>query len=291
VSTILSSMSEIVRVGGWALRGIGYPFGVAERGVRLLAWSEAAGGEAIKSLRLSEAAVERSHSADPCERQGDPASGRTLHAKGRHLIEIGAPAIDLVTHDARHASIGHVAVDGVFGLGFLPSLANLIAHRKLSGIFFYGAADADRLLAGWPRTGWLVVQTTAQGTLFAHGDLDDKVCGVLRSALAEARGTTPARFADRALTDIEAAVATGPLGYMGVLAVSDERVLVRQLLETVQSLPGGAETIDFAGRVADALTHGVPINADDLRYLYDLELRTWAPTSERSRSQAGYGVY
>jgi hypothetical protein len=56
-------------------------------------------------------------------------------------------------------------------------------------------------------------------------------------------------------------------------------------------LPDGVETMDLPRRVADALIHGVPIDADDLKYLYELELRTWAPTSERSRSQAGYGVY
>ena len=291
MTRILSSMSEIVRVGGWALRGIGYPFGVAERGVRLLAWTEAAGGEAIKSLRLSEAAVEQSHSADPCERTGDPASGRTLHAKGRHLLEIGAPAVDLVTHDARHASIGHVAVDGVFGLGFLPALANLLAHRKLSGIFCYGAAEADPRPDGWSRAGWLVVDTTAQGPRFVHGTLEGQVGAILRSALSKARGTMPTQFSDRALGDIEAAAATRPLGYTGILAVSDARVLVRDLAQTMPSLPDGVEIMDFPGRVADALTHGVPIDADDLKYLYDLELRTWAPTSERSRSQAGYGVY
>jgi len=97
----------------------------------------------------------------------------------------------------------------------------------------------------------------------------------------------PAPFTNRVLRDIQAATATGPLGYMGILAVSD----ARGVRETIQALPDTAQTIDYPERVANALTHGVPIGADDLKYLYDLELRTWAPTSERSRSQAGYGVY
>ncbi len=291
MSTVLSSMSEILRVGGWALRGIGYPFGVAERGVRLLAWNEATGGEAIKSLRLSESAVEKSHSADPCERVGDSVSGRTVHAKGRHLLEIGAPAIDLVTHDARHASVGHVAVDGVFGLGFLPALADLLAHRKLSGILFYGVGERDRLPDGWSRAGWLLVQTTAEAPLFAHGNLEGKAGAALRSALTKARSTMPAQFVDGALKDIEAVAAANSPGYMGFLALSGTHSLVRDLLETMESLPDEVERVDFHRRIADALSNGVPVDAEDLKYLYDLELRTWAPTSERSRSQAGYGVY
>jgi hypothetical protein len=290
VTTILSSMSEILRVGGWALRGIGYPFGVAERGVRMLAWIEATGGEAVRHLRLSEAAVEASHSAAPCEHCGDSCSGRTVHANGRHLLEFGAPAIDLVTHDARQASVGHVAVDGVFGFGFLPSLANLLAHRKLSGIFFYGATKTDPLPDGWSRAGWLAVQRTAEAPVFARGGLQGKVGEALRGVLARAEGTMPSRFLDLAVADIEATAAV-EIGYIGVLAMFAAHPLARNLLETMRSLPGEVTMLDYPRRVAHALSHGVPIDAEDLKYLYDLELRTWAPTSERSRSQAGYGVF
>ncbi len=291
MSRVLSSMSEILRVGGWALRGIGYPFGVAERGVRLLAWTEAAGGEAIKSLRLAEPAVAQSHGAAPCERAGDPGAGRVLRANGRHLIEIGAPAVDLVTHDARHTAAGHLAVHDVFGLAFLPSLGNLLAHRQLSGVFIFGAAEVDRLPLGWPRKGWLAVQAGAKGPVFVHGNLEGTVGAAVRSALRDAGSALAPRLADGAIKDIEAAVASGPLGYMGILAVSDSSVLVRDLLEMMRSFPEGVEFVDFPGRISTALSEGVPMEAGDLKYLYDLELRTWAPTSERSRSQAGYGVY
>jgi hypothetical protein len=284
-------MSEILRVGGWALRGIGYPFGIAERGVQFLAWTEAAGGKAVKHLRLAEAAVAHSHRAAPCEHGGDSGSGRTVHAKGRHLLEIGASSIDLVTHDARHASVGHVAVDGVFGFGFLPSLANLLAHRKLSGIFLYGAADTDRLPEGWSRRGWLAVQRTADGSVFARGGLEGKAGEALRRGLARAEGTMPPRLLDRALEDMEATVVAGRVGYIGILAMFAAHPWVRSLQETMRSLPEESTVLDFPRRVAHALSNGVPIEAEDLKYLYDLELRTWAPTSERSRSQAGYGVF
>jgi len=59
----------------------------------------------------------------------------------------------------------------------------------------------------------------------------------------------------------------------------------------MRGLTGDLELIDFPRGIANALSAGVPMDADDIKYLYDLELRIWAPTSERSRSQTGYGVY
>jgi hypothetical protein len=287
----MSSMSEILRVGGWALRGIGYPFGVAERGVRLIAWSEAAGGKAIAGLRLAEPAVAQSHSAAPSERAGDSGAGRVVHAKGRYLLEIGAPAVDLVTHDARRASVGHVTVDGIFGLGLLPSLADLLARRKLSGVFIYGAAEADPMLDGWARTGWLMVHWAEAGPVFAHGDLEGATGVGLRDSLGEMRGALPSQLLDGAISDIAAAFSASADGYMGILVVSQAHALVRDLVATMRGLSEDVALVDFPRRIADALSNGIPMEAEDLKYLYGLELRTWAPTSERSRSQAGYGVY
>jgi hypothetical protein len=240
---------------------------------------------------LAEDAIVQSHSAAPLERAGRPASGRTIHGKGRHLVEIGPPAIDLVTHDARHASAGHVAVDGVIGLGFLPSLANLLAHRMLSGIFLYGAAEVDQMADGWSRMGWLVVQTKASGPVFTRGTLEGEGGVALGSTLEKMRAVIPVQLLDRALGGIAATDAAKPRGYMGVLVVSGPHELVGELLEVMRSLSPEAKRIDFPGRIADALRNGVPMEVEDLKYLYGLELRTWAPTSERSRSQAGYGVY
>ncbi len=291
MSTVVSSMSEILRVGGWALRGIGYPFGVAERGVRLLAWSEATGGKAIAGVRLAEPAVAQSQSAAPCERAGTIRLGRTVHAKGRHLLEIGPPAVDLVTHDARHASVGHVAVDGVFGLSLMSALADLLARRRLSALFLYGAAEADSMPAGWSRTGWLMVHWAPNSPVFAHGSLEGGTGAALREALRDKRGALPSQLLDRAVDDIAAAAAASACGYMGILAMSESHAVVRDLVGTMCGRSGDVALVDFPRLIAEALTSGILMDADDLKYLYDLELRTWAPTSERSRSQAGYGVY
>ncbi|MGV6874125.1 hypothetical protein ACUSIJ_15740 [Pseudochelatococcus sp. B33] len=291
MSAVLSSVSEIARVGGWALRGIGYPFGIAERGVRLLTWSEAVGGQAIRGLRLAEDAIGESLMAGQCRHEGDASAGRTVQALGRHLLEIGAPVIDLATCDARRATIGHVAADGVFGLGLLPSLAHLLAQRRLSGLLSYRAEADDFLPDGFPAAGWMIVRggPGRAECEFIHGSFEGETGDLLRSALSGVAGVVPAGMRERVLRDIEE-IAGGRRGRMGALAVADPGPSIDGLLAALR--PGqGVRSIDFTGHFADALANGVPIDAGDLHYLYGLEVRTWAPTSERSRSQAGYGVF
>ena len=54
---------------------------------------------------------------------------------------------------------------------------------------------------------------------------------------------------------------------------------------------GGAAEDNLAARVDAAWRSGFETEIDDIKYLYQLETRAWAPTSERSRSQAGYGKF
>ena len=144
---------------------------------------------------------------------------------------------------------------------------------------------------GWRPSGWLMVHSAASGPVFAHGTLEGEAEAALRKALDRSRGALAPQLLDRAIENIAAVGAARRFGDMSVLAVSDAHALVRDFLETMLSLPEAPELVDFPRRIEHALSNGVPMDVDDLKYLYDLELRTWAPTSERSRSQAGYGVY
>ncbi len=222
MSAVMSSMAEIIRVGGWALRGLGYPFGVAERAVPLLAWTEAATGGAMRGIRLAEHDIVASYAAPRLEWRGP----QRLDAHGRHLLEIGPPAIDCITVEARKTGRASLTLSDCIGLAFAPALAAMLAHRRLAGRMTSDAGTVDF------RPGFI--------GLSAPGGTDANPGAIV----IDCRPNAP--------------------------ATSGENLL---------------------DKVAAAWRDGVPTTEEDLRYLYQLEVRTWAPTSERSRSQAGYGKF
>jgi hypothetical protein len=284
VSEVLSSMSELMRVGGWALRGLGYPFGAAERGIRFVAWTEAVGGEAIAGLRRAEPMIASSIEAPTTTFCRDASGGWLVAAHNRHLVEVGPPAIDLATADARANAIGHVALGEVFGFELATSLADLLVRRGLVALLVYRVADGETGNAA-RRGGWLIAGGTER-PVFTFGS----TAGDARKALWNALGTgEPA--AEMVARDMDDANGSTSLGYLGATALAPESPIARRLLEHARSSAPGTESIDYVARLQNAYRDGIPMQVEDLQYLYDLEMRTWAPTSERSRAQAGYGVY
>src|SRR5882724_6910839 len=111
----LASMSEIVRVGGWALRGAGFPFGVAERGTRLLAFIEAVHGGAVRDVCAHESTIARAAALQQIGHLRRADGGWELDGGGRHLIEAGPPLADLATSDARLRGEGHARLSHAVG--------------------------------------------------------------------------------------------------------------------------------------------------------------------------------
>jgi hypothetical protein len=287
MTTVLASVSEIARVGGWALRGLGYPFGTAERAVRLLTWAEVVGCGAVGAVRHAEAAIEASLTAAPLIHRRD-AHGRRVSATDRHLLEVGGAIVDLVSADARQGMAGRVVADGVIGFSLLPALANLLASRRLSGVLVYRAPQVDRLPDGFARDGWLSVNV-GNDVEFAQGALQDDT-GVESLLLASAGSRDLYGDSIRTLVNEILPVTSGSSGRLGVLATKDILSAGRQA-EQGGTLSSNSRFVDYRARFAAALKNGVPMQSGDLDYLYALEMRTWAPTSERSRGQAGYGLY
>ncbi len=260
----LISMSEIMRVAPWSLRALGHPFGTAERATRLLAWTQAAIGHGLDLLRAGEAAIAASNRLPPPQRTGDHLTGRRIRAGGRNLFEIGPPAIDLATCDARLHGQGEVVVDGAIGSLLVPSLASLAGRRGLSAILVYRPVTGDVRLDGWADEGWVAVVRRGEAMAYFGGPLD---------RLPAMTACLPC-LAGKALAFAEAGAGAGLAIFAGV-AQADGRA------------PALA-TIDHDERVARAYREGLEVPAEDLAHLYALERITWAPTSERSRKQAGY---
>jgi hypothetical protein len=265
VARQLVSMSEIMRVGPWSLRALGHPFGTAERATRLLTWTQAALGHGLDLLRIGETQLAASNRLPPSRRSGDGTAGRRIEAGGRNLFELGPPAVDLATCDVRLRGFGDVVVDDAIGALLVPSLADLAARRGLNALFVWRAAPGDIRLEGCPDDGWVACVQSPNGPAFFRGAPD---------RLADAAQRFAPDLRRRALRFVE----TGGPGKLGIFAgdmAGDGRA------------PALAAA-DFAERVAEAYRKGIEVPSEDLAHLYALERITWAPTSERSRKQAGY---
>lgn len=271
MSTQLVSMSEIMRVAPWSLRALGHPFGVAERATRLLTWTQAAVGHALKLLRIGEKQLTASTRAPAAAREGDGVSGRRLNARGRNLLELGPPAVDLATCDARISGIGDVVIDSAIGTLMVPAMADLAVRRDLTTVIAYRAGPGEVPLDGWPADGWIAAFRGTDGPRFEVGDI-----GSLGTIVDVFSGEMKARLLKHAAI---LSTAGTPSSSVVTIAATRDRVSALDVL-------GGR--IDYTEQVARAYRSGLEVAAEDLEHLYALERITWAPTSERSRKQAGY---
>lgn len=267
MTTRLVSMSEIMRVAPWSLRALGHPFGVAERATRLVTWTQAAIGHGLEMLRVGESKLAASMHAPAALRRGDGAAGRYIDAQGRNLLELGPPAIDLVTCDARASGTGDIMIENAIGTLLVPAMADLAVRRDLVAVVAYRAVAGEIGIAGVMAEGWVATCRTSDGPKFFSGGLDS-----LHAMADLFDGEMKARL----------------LKHVGALASGDAFVTIAASTSTGAVPTGDAQTVDYAERVARAYRAGIEVATEDLDHLYALERITWAPTSERSRKQAGY---
>jgi hypothetical protein len=251
------AVGEIRRVAAWALRGLGMPFGVADRAAPLVTWAEAVEGEALRALRLATPWLDGPKPAT-WHRQESAASW-TFDATGRSLLELGPVAVDLLTLAARTGHVGQVDLRNVVDPVFLSGVARLAAKRGVGLVAV--SPDIDLTLCGTPVAS-LWAFPGPQGPMF--NEL------ALRSALAQ----------DLGIEDRLARPASGGRGGGTITILSYRPDETRAAGESV------APRFDAEARFAWAQAHGAPVAREDIAHLYGLEMRTWAPTSERSRTQA-----
>lgn len=280
----LASMSEIVRVGGWALRGVGFSFGVAERGTRLLAWTEAVHGGGVRSLYAHETTIACAGTLEKIARSRRPDGSWEIVSGERHLLEVGPPLVDLATSDARLRGAGHALLHGATGFAFVSALADLLLQRRLTGLCVYRAPEDDTLPASMDRAGWILSGTHAGRPIFATGRADHPLPRHVERSIS-------AMPLSAAVSEDVAEAARPGGGFLAVTALAEGHEPAGLLKELVDGADGTSALRDYPERIADAYRNGVHMESQDLQDLYDLEIRTWAPTSERSRSQAGYGKF
>lgn len=286
MTTTLISMAEIRREAPWALRALGYPFGVADRATPLVQWAEAVHGGALAWMRAGESEIIRSAALPAAKRARDPDGGWRIEAGGKCLVEAGPPAADLATCDVRMQGSAHVMLTGVAGLHFAGAICALIVARGHGAVCAYASGAEEIAADRFASAGWIVAVPTADGPAIHAGgpQTDSAVLAKHLAATLFASGEQEARV----ISDDLAAMIEHRADHPGMFALS---VFSRFKVARAQGhdRPGRTDAVtDWPRRVARADIHGVVVAREDFQHLYALEERTWAPSSDRSRRQAAF---
>ncbi len=291
MTKVAVSLAEITRVGPWALRALGYPFGVADRATRLLVWTEAVHGLGLKLLRLGEQQIMQSAALQAPRRTTTAEGQRIIDAAGKCLFEVGPPAVDLATCDCRETGVGHVAVTGAVGICLVGALCDLVMRRNLGVVVTFASGSNEIAPDVLSRSGWLAGFKAGSETYILGGSLNDDVPRIVsyltRTPLQMGDLETQRLMADR---ELARGGESGDSGYVGFLTLPCDTVSLWSTPIEADIFVGGIRPpeTDYLKRLERAYRHGVIVKRADFESLYALEQRTWAPSSDRSRAQAGF---
>lgn len=253
-----TAFSELTRVLPWSIRALGYSFGVADRAATLLTVAQALGAGVLEGLE----ACERRPGAQPAlEAAGDAIA---IEGSGLSLLELGPPTIDLLGARTQEANFLRCALADV-------SEAELTEALLVNGADYGLAAVAVYEAAGRPR--WCALAASVEGcvresAVLMRSDTPD--------GLEEALAAFPAGLADSVRS---ASAGSGPRG-VTIFSTRDPVIAPATLRKTGR--------VDVAECLRRAYRQGIPLRFETLQALYGLERKTWAPSSERSRAQAGF---
>ncbi|MBZ9943047.1 hypothetical protein LB533_18330 [Mesorhizobium sp. BR1-1-13] len=178
-----------------------------------------------------------------------------LDAAGVSFLETGPAAIDALAAHAGGAKWEMCRISSATELSLVPA--------TLVGAMDYNLSSIG-IIARDGTFDWLLAEPDPRGVLYS---------GRGRDALAALLGEDTA-----VLQSIDAA---GLTPGCALLMVSTRRPELKA---------SGHVAVRPWEKIAVAHQKGIPLSRETLDALYALEMLTWAPTSERSRSQAGFTV-
>ncbi|WP_250495166.1 hypothetical protein [Caballeronia sp. GAWG1-1] len=232
----------------------------------MLAYSQALDGRTLGALRENEARLIAAFSGD--QPSFDASTGK-IEAAGRSMLDMGPRVVDLVAGMAKRKD-GVVRVEVLH----LPDLIGLAGAATIAAKRGLGLAIIDS------KHTWRVYAATRDGNVTAMSGLlrDASINDALIASWREIVGarflpTLPEMNADQSALDV-----------IAFPFVADDAFSAR-----AENAKARGITCQHVSRVLKrAYSHGVDVPIADLAFLYELETRTWAPSSERSRMQAGF---
>lgn len=244
--------SELTRVLPWSLRALGYRFGIADRASHLVATAASMTPDVLEDIAK---ASRRPIDALAYSRNNGLLS---IDARGVSWLEVGPVVMDYLGAHAESNDDMFCRVSGATEPRLIPAVLLTGAEYGLST---------------------LAIRCTSEGIrweIFDVGDAGEQPVLVSGQGM-EGLGTTLG--ATCGLLDV---LPTGVTESPGVTLLSRGGHLGFRPKMTAQQviLPGD--------KVARAFERGIAVAPGVLKSLYDLEKITWAPTSERSRAQAGF---
>jgi hypothetical protein len=262
--------AEIARVGYWSLRALGCPLGAAERMSRVLAVSEAIDGNCLRTLRQRDAELQQCFGQPELQlERSSPGRGR-IDTAGRSLLDAGLRSADLLMGWAGTNPSAELCLSNLADTLGLAGICTMMVERG------HAVFAAGPYIAGAPA--WRFYALDKTGVSCLESTSVDAAAQVLEECVSPAAAVRWRDYANNAGGDnaesqmlMIAAMQDGPL----------------DLADCVERIPGVVLNAIHV-QVSRGHAHGVTVATEDLRHLYALEIRTWAPSSQRSREQAGF---
>jgi hypothetical protein len=287
MTTLPVSLAEISREGPWALRALGYSFFIADRATRLLVWTEAVHQLGLKFLHLGDPGIRKAANGQSTLEREKRDGVLHINAQGRCVLDVGPPAMDLATMEARKDGYAHIMIRGVTGLCLAEALSEVALNRNLGFTFVYASGDQEIGKDSLSRSGWLAgTKYSDQPVLF--GSAKDEWAHTSLETFATQMFAENNVIRTRFIADNQTALEQGTtgFGYLAITLFQSDRTIASTDMTVDDDL--GLLRVDYAERMLKAQKHGVIADLADLKHLYELEYETWAPTSERSKQQAGF---
>lgn len=240
--------SELTRVLPWSLRALGYAFGTADRGAHLAANAASLSPDVLDDLIAS-----GPRPVEGFDYSAEPA-GLHIRAAGTSFLEVGPVAMDYLGAYCPTDGAVTCRIDGCSNIELTPAVLLIGADYGLSSL---------ALMPSTGKRGWILSRVSGDSVSFYSGEDASQLPTVLGGNTAFSGWAADPNDDGSALT---------------LLAMRSEPAVGDTTLEAQYPMR----------RIAAADAHGIPISSETLHALYALEEITWAPTSERSRAQAGF---